>query len=71
MLALASFTVGNPYFFISMFRFLFSHLTFCSVDEAALKKKATWKQSSNPLVCSFAYIHCSYTLILHVYTKIL
>lgn len=33
------------------------------------KEKATWKQSSNPLVCSFAYIHSSYTLILHVYTK--
>lgn len=35
------------------------------------KEKATWKQSSNPFVCSFAYIHSSYTLILHVYTKIL
>lgn len=35
------------------------------------KEKATWKQSSNPLMCSFAYIHSSYTLILHVYTKIL
>lgn len=56
-----------------MFRFLFfiSHYPSFLLNEAALKKKATWKQSSNPSVCSFAYIHSSYTLILHVYTKIL
>lgn len=50
----------------SIFLICFFSILFCWSNT---KEKATRKQSSNPLMCSFAYIHSSYQLIMHVYTK--
>lgn len=46
-----------------------SHTIFSSVDEAALKKRQHGSNQATHWCVVFAYIHSSYTLILHVYTK--